>query len=137
MKSDSFEHTFIVTLKDVNLYGTVYFARYFEWQGVSRELYLMTVDNFHEVLSGITMVTKFAWNDYKKQIFPFDEVLVRIQNRNIKKSSFEMIFTYFNKKSGEIFSVGGETLIFVDNKGSILRIPEGIKKVISKHIYIE
>jgi acyl-CoA thioesterase FadM len=137
MKSNSFEYEFIVTMKDINSYGTVYFSRYFEWQGIAREHYLMTVDDFQRILCDVIMVTKFAWSDYKKQIFLFDEVVIRIQNRDIKKSSFEMIFTYLNRKTGEVYGVGGQTLVFKDNKGSILRIPEGIKKVITKHIYLE
>lgn len=137
MKNDSFNYDFIVTLKDVNMYGTVYFARYFEWQGVCRELYFMTVENWQEILKDIALVTKYAWNDYKKQIHVFDNILVKVQNRNIKKSSFEMMFTYVNKRTNEIISVGGETLIFMNNKGNIVRIPDGIIKVIQKHPYVE
>ena len=137
MKNDSFNYEFIVTLKDVNMYSTVYFARYFEWQGVCRELYFTTVENWQEILKDVALVTKFAWNDYKKQIHVFDNILVKVQNRSIKKSSFEMMFTYINKKSGEIVSTGGETLVFMNSKGSIIRIPEGIIKVIQKHPYVE
>ena len=137
MKNDSFSHEFIVTLKDVNMYGTAYFARYFEWQGVCRELYFTTVKNYQEILSDVLLVTKYAWNDYQKQIHVFDQIHVKVQNRNIRKSSFEMMFTYINKKTSEVVSIGGETLIFVNKKGNIVRIPEGIVKVINKHIYVE
>ena len=41
-----------------------------------------------------------------------------------------MMFTYINKKTNEIVSIGGETLIFVNDKGNIVRVPDGIIKVI-------
>jgi len=50
MKGDAFEYEFVVTLKDINPYGSVYFSRYFEWQGICRELYLITLNNYQEVL---------------------------------------------------------------------------------------
>ena len=137
MKKDSFDYDFTVTLKDVNMYGTVYFARYFEWQGVCRELYFTTVKNYQEILGNVSLVTKYAWNDYKKQIHAFDHIIVKVQNRDIKKSSFEMMFTYINKKTNEVVSVGGETLIFVNENGNIIRVPDGIIKVIKNHIYVE
>ena len=137
MRKDIFNYELTVTLKDINMYGTVYFARYFEWQGVCRELYFTTLENYQAVFNDIALVTKYAWNDYKKQIHVFDQILIRVQNRNIKKTSFEMMFTYINKKSGEIVSIGGETLIFMNSKGNILRIPDGIIKVIKNHPYVE
>ncbi len=137
MKNDSFNYEFMVTLKDINMYGTVYFSRYFEWQGISRELYFTTVENYQEIFNGVILVTKYAWNEYRKQIHAFEHILVKVQNRNIKKSSFEMMFTFINKESDEIVGIGGEILVFINNKGSILRIPEGIKKVINQHTYIE
>ena len=137
MKNESFDYEFIVTLKDVNMYGTVYFARYFEWQGVCRELYFTTVEGWQGILKDIALVTKYAWNDYKKQIHVFDQIVVKVQNRKIKKGSFEMMFTYINKRTNEIVSVGGETLVFMNSNGRIVGIPDGIIKVIQKHSYVE
>jgi len=137
MRKDIFNYELTVTLKDINMYGTVYFARYFEWQGVCRELYFTTLENYQAVFNDIALVTKYAWNDYKKQIHVFDQILIRVQNRNIKKTSFEMMFTYIDKKSGDVVSVGGETLIFMDKNGIILRIPDRITKELNKNIYVE
>lgn len=137
MKNDAFVYEFPVTLKDINMYGTVYFCRYFEWQGVCRELYFTTVKDYQKILDGIVLVTKYAWSEYKKPIRAFDQIIVKIQNRNIKKSSFEMIFTYINKKTNEIVGIGGEILVFTNLKGSVLRIPDEITKVINKHPYVE
>ena len=137
MRKDIFNYELTVTLKDINMYGTVYFARYFEWQGVCRELYFTTVEGWQGILKDIALVTKYAWNDYKKQIHVFDQIVVKVQNRKIKKGSFEMMFTYINKRTNEIVSVGGETLVFMNSNGRIVGIPDGIIKVIQKHSYVE
>jgi len=123
-----------VYLKDVNLFGTGYFSRYFDWQGMAREEYFMTVRNYKEVMSsGIKLITKKAWVDYQNHCFAFDRLVMKIQNKNIKKFSFEMIFTYFNKHSGELVASGGQILVFSDNQGKLIPIPDSILEVISKH----
>jgi acyl-CoA thioesterase FadM len=135
VENDAFYYEIPVLLKDTNLYSTAYFSRYFEWQGVCRELYFTTVENFQEVMgSGIELITKKAWVDYIKQIFVFDIILVKVQNANIKRCSFDMIFTFINKRTKEIVAKGGQTLTFAVNK-KIVRIPDGIVNVIKKHPY--
>lgn len=137
MKDDAFYYEFVVTLKDINMYGTVYFSRYFEWQGVCRELYFTTAKNFQEIFQGTALITKHAWNDYKKHIHVFDPIIVKVQNRNIKSCSFEMIFTFINKNSNEVVAVGGQTLCFADSKGQIIKLPEAISTGARKHLYRE
>ncbi len=137
-KDNAFYYEFVVTLKDVNLYGTVYFARYFEWQGVARELYFATAENSQQILSGALLITKYAWNDYIKHIHVFDQIVVKIQNRNIKRCSYEVIFTFFNKKTNEVVARGGQTICFADLKtGKIIKLPEAIAKGASKNLYQE
>jgi len=38
-----FSYELTVYLKDVNMFGGVYFSRYFEWQGMCREAYYLQV----------------------------------------------------------------------------------------------
>ena len=137
-KDNAFYYEFIVTLKDVNLYGTVYFSRYFEWQGIARELYFATADNFQEILTGAILITKYAWNDYIKHIHVFDHLVCKVQNRNIKRCSYEVVFTFTNKKTNEVVAVAGQTICFADNKtGRIIKLPDAIVKGASKNLYKE
>lgn len=121
-------------LKDINLYGTGYFSRYFEWQGVAREEYFLTVKNADQIMSsGLKLITKSAWIDYVNHCYVFDKITLKIQNRNIKKFSFEMLFTYFNSRTKRIIAYAGQTLVFADAKGKLVQIPQPILDVISKH----
>lgn len=137
-KDHAFYHEFIVTLKDVNMYGTVYFSRYFEWQGIARELYFATAENFQQIMSGMLLITKYAWNDYIKHIHVFDHLVVKVQNRNIKRCSYEVIFTFFNKRTNEIVARAGQTICFADIKtGKIVKLPDQIVQGASKNLYKE
>ncbi len=121
-------------LKDINVYGTGYFSRYFEWQGIVREEYFMTVKNFESLMQqGVKLITKKAWTEYKNHCFVFDKISIRIQNTNIKKYSFDMIFTYYNSRTKQIISQGGQTLVFADSRGKLIQIPEPILNVINNH----
>ena len=62
---------------------------------------------------------------------------IDIDNYPRFRASFDRYVKRFNKKTNEIVSVGGETLIFMNNAGNIVAIPEGIVKVIKKHPYVE
>lgn len=133
-KSSVFSTEIIAYLKDINIYGTVYFSRYFEWQGIAREEYFMTVSNYQSLMQdGTRLITKKAWNDYINHCLVFDKVLICIQNTNIKKFSFEMLFTFYNSSSKEIISKGGQTLVFSDSLGRLIKIPQPILDVILKH----
>ena len=123
-----------VYLKDVNVFGTGYFSRYFDWQGMAREEYFMTVNNYEQIMAaGIRMITKKAWVDYKNHSTVFDHIIMKIQNKNVRKFSFEMIFTYFQKNTGKLIAVGGQTLVFADHAGKLIPIPQQILDVVLKH----
>lgn len=123
-----------VFLKDTNLFGNTYFSHYFEWQGMARETYFQTVPDYHKLLaSGIKMITKRASIEYKRECTAFDHVIIKVQNKNIRKCSFDMVFNYINERTEEILAVGEQTLTFADAGGKITRIPEAITKIITKH----
>lgn len=121
-------------LKDINIYGTGYFSRYFEWQGIAREEYFLTLKNADELMkSGVKLITRKAWNDYINHCFVFDKISIKIQNTNIKKYSFEMVFTFFNSSNKKIISTGGQLIAFADPSGKLMKIPQPIIDVITNH----
>lgn len=123
-----------VYLKDVNVFGTGYFSRYFDWQGMAREEYFMTVKDYGDIIQkGIKLITKSAWIDYQNHCTIFDHLVIKIQNRTIKKFSFEMLFTYFHKYTGKPIAAGGQVLVFTDQRGKLIPIPDQILDVIRKH----
>lgn len=129
-----FHFELTVYLKDTNMFGNVYFSRYFEWQGMAREAYFQTVKDYKKILSsGIKLITKNASVIYKKGCYAFDEIQIEIQNRNVKRTTFEMGFTYTNKKTGELIATGEQTIGFADPNWNPILIPREILAEINKH----
>ena len=101
---------------------------------MAREEYFMTVKGHEDIMSaGIKMITKRAWVDYKNHSTVFDHIIIKIQNKNIKKFSFEMVFTYFQKNTGKSIATGGQVLVFTNHVGKLIPVPKQILDVILKH----
>ena len=133
-KQGCFIFELTVFLKDTNAFGNAYFSRYFDWQGMAREAYFATVKSFMEIIqNGTKLITKRACNEYMHETLPFDEIVIVVNNRNIKKCSFDMLFTVINKNTGKILSKGEQTLTFANHQGKLIRIPQGIVDVITQH----
>lgn len=118
-------------LKDSNAYGNIYFARYFEWQGLCREKWFSECicPNMFE-LKG-SLVTKSAHNDYISTIVPFQKIRCLLSTRNIKAGSFELVFRFLDAETNELLSRGGQKIALIDHESNKLaRFPsELLEKV--------
>jgi YbgC/YbaW family acyl-CoA thioester hydrolase len=122
-----FEKT--VYLTDTNLFGNAYFARYFDWQGMAREEFFHRVagedDSFFR--SGIKFVTIEASIKYHYEVTLFDVVIIKAKPANIQKVTFELVFTYINKKTGQLIAEGRQKIGFVDSNNKVIAIPDGLR----------
>lgn len=127
-------------LADVNVFGTTYFSRYFDWQGKTREEFFQLIPGHEKILtSGIVLVTKTASIEYMQSVRLFDEVVMELTSANVKKYSFKIIFRYYIKrlmddpKTKGLAAIGKEKICFVKNseitgKPEIVPVPEIIRK---------
>lgn len=122
-----FSKEFTLYLKDSNAYGNTYFAKHFEWQGVMREAWFSECifENMF-ALEG-NFVTKAAHCDYKAPSYPFQTIIGSIAVSTMKHSSFDLLFTFKNKKNEEIISQGYQTIVYTDKHGKIIKLPQDIK----------
>ena len=114
-------------LKDSNAYGNIYFARYFEWQGLCREKWFSECicPNMFE-LKG-SLVTRSAHNDYVATILPFQKVRCELSTRRIRSASFELVFHFYDAESNKLLSKGGQKIAMVEHGGTkLLKFPEEI-----------
>lgn len=114
-------------LKDSNAYGNIYFARYFEWQGVCREKWFSECicPNMFELKGAL--VTRNAYNDYVDSIVPFQKVRCVLTTRRIKSASFELIFHFYDADTNKLLSRGGQKIAMVEPGGrKLLKFPEEI-----------
>jgi enediyne core biosynthesis thioesterase len=114
---------FSVYLKDSNAYGNVYFARYFEWQGVVREKFWIecVCNTFTEI--GIILATRSADIQYKKEVFPNQKITASLNVIDLKKTSAGLYIVFRNSVSNEIVSEGHQSIVFLDKVKKITRIP--------------
>lgn len=127
-------------LADVNVFGTTYFARYFDWQGESREDFFQLVPGHERLMtSGLVLVTKNASIEYKQSVRLFDEVIIEVTTDNVKKLSFELVFRYFIKKliddpkTKGLAAVGREKICFIKTseitgKPEVVPVPEPVRQ---------
>jgi len=119
-----------VYLGHTNAEGNVYFANFFEWQGMAREEFYKTfVPNHMEILKrGVRIITVEAHIEFKNQLFLFDQVSIQVNTRNVRTASLELVFSYKNKNTGELVANGYQKLAFAGPDGKIIPIPEEVKR---------
>ncbi|MFW2372262.1 MAG: acyl-CoA thioesterase [Gammaproteobacteria bacterium] len=114
-------------LKDSNAYGNIYFARYFEWQGLCREKWFSECicPNMFE-LEG-SLVTKSAHNDYVASIVPFQRIRCLLSTRNIKSASFELVFRFYDFDTNQLLSKGGQKIALIGHESKrLVRFPNDL-----------
>lgn len=123
-----FEKT--VYLTDTNIFGNAYFASYFNWQGMAREeFFRQVIEDINKFfLSGVKLVTIEAYIKYHNEVTLFDEVIIKIKPSNVKISTFDLIFTYLNKKTGLLVAEGRQKIGFVDANNKVIPIPKELKE---------
>ncbi len=127
-KEFTFEKT--VYLTDTNLFGNTYFARYFDWQGMAREAFFREVigDINKFLQAGIKFVTIEAYIRYRNEVTLFDEVIIKVRPDNVSIATFNLIFTYLNKKTGCVVAEGKQKIGFVDSNNKVIHIPVELRE---------
>ncbi len=129
---DNFKKIFafkkVVYIGDTNLEGNVYFAKYFDWQGMAREELWRKSYPLDFLKEKIVLITVEAHISYKHPLFLYDEVLIFVNTSNVRKTTFDLIFSYINKNNGLIIAEGKQTIGFSDFTGKFLPVPEPVAK---------
>jgi YbgC/YbaW family acyl-CoA thioester hydrolase len=117
----------IVYIGDTNIEGNVYFAKYFEWQGHTREEFWRKYSPIDFLKEKILLITREAVVNYVSPAFLYDEVLIFIKTANIKNVSLDLHFLYVNKNNAKTLAFGKQKIVFADLSGKLVKIPDIIK----------
>jgi enediyne biosynthesis thioesterase len=117
----TFHHAIDVYLKDSNATGNVYFARYFEWQGICREKWCFDCIAADMLAPLGVFVTKEAQQKYVHETFAFQRVDCEVNSFDIKQCSFSLLFRFF--VDGQLVSTGSQQIVFTDLRKKIARLP--------------
>jgi len=106
----TYDYRHIVTFRDTNLAGNVYFANHVAWQGVCREHFLR--DHAPGVLqqlgAGLSLVTVSCQCEYLAELFVFDEVVIKLSLAEALHSRLDLRFDYMRTTAGseELIAIG-------------------------------
>jgi len=117
----------VVTLKDTNVFGNVYFSNFIEYQGIIREKFLLSaVPDLHELLSGtsIRFVTIDTYNRFMQNAYFGDTLLIELTTSAIKAASCRLNIRFKNKNTGRTVGEGYQTFCVVKSNGKVVKIPD-------------
>ena len=135
--AESFRYDTRVFVADTNCFGTVYFARYFEWQGRAREAFFRAVvPNFQELLdAGYRLLTVKALMRYRKELCLFDPLTITIEILELHHTTVVLHFTFFRDER-EPIGIGRQRLVLTDREGQPVKIPEDVRQRLQAYLAV-
>ena len=134
-----YEYRHVVTFRDTNLFGNVYFVNHVMWQGECREHFLR--DHAPEVLGqlheGLLLVTVSCRCDYLEELNAFDEVLVRMSLVESLQNRIDLRFDYVRRAGNRevLCAVGQQRIACMAREGEHIvpvRIPDSLERALAR-----
>jgi len=136
-RAKKFQYQRTIHLSDTNTFGSVYFARFFEFQGEAREEFLKYFmgNDFEAFLAKeIGIVTVEAKCKYNAPLFVYDDIVVNIQVPQLKRAKFKLTFTIKNQSDDKQYALGEQWIGFTNKEGIPIPIPDIIIKNLKQHV---
>lgn len=135
----SYEYRHVVTFRETNVFGNVYFVNHLAWQGECREHFLRdharaVLDQLHE---GLLLVTVSCRCDYLEELTAFDEIVLRMSLVETLQNRIDLRFDYF-RVEGErelLVAVGQQRIACMareSNRIVPVRIPEPLERALAQ-----
>ncbi len=124
-----------IHLTDTNMFGSVYFARFFDMQGEAREeymLFLLGKDMAEFIGAGYNIVTISASNRYYAPLMVYDRIVVELQVVDRKRTKAKMQFTIKRQADNFVCAVGEQWIGFTTREGRPIAIPDVVLKNFQK-----
>jgi acyl-CoA thioester hydrolase len=117
-----------VFVADTNCFGTVYFARYFEWQGRAREAFFRAVlPTFKELMeAGYRLLTVKAVMRYRRELRLFDPLTITLEILELRQTTLLLRFSLFRGEQ-EPVGAGHQRLVLTDRDGRPVKIPDDVR----------
>lgn len=125
-----FEYKKQILIKDTNVVGNVYFSNYIQWHGEVRESFFNKHPlalEFMQKNPHIVFVTAEVHHHFIENSYLGDKLVIRCNSRDIYKSSFKLVFKFYNEKNNKKIGEGWQKICFLD---SSLKSPTAIPQII-------
>lgn len=129
--SKTFRHSIEVYLKDSNATGNVYFARYFEWQGICREKWFFECVSSDMLAPIGVFITKEAQQSFLHESYAFQKVDCEIKSFAIRQCSFSLLFRFYVE--GKLIATGHQQIVFANHGKKIARLPAHVLEKIRQY----
>lgn len=129
-----FEYPIDVFLKDASPFGTVYFARFFEWQGMCREAFWHRCVMPTSPPQTMQLITKAASMEFVGAAHPFQGVASFLSVLAIKRVSAVAYISFYDRDAQRLLADGFQTIVFADSARSPLMIPDAIRHVLTHYL---
>ncbi len=126
-KDRVFKTEIMVTLKNTNVFGNVYFSNFIEYQGVVREKFLLdNIPDLHDLMANqtIRLVTVDTYNRFISNAYFGDTLVVEMTTSDIKAATCRLNISFKNKATDQLIGEGYQRFCIVSEKGKVIRIPE-------------
>jgi len=128
-----FEYPIDVFLKDASPFGTVYFARFFEWQGMCREAFWARCVMPTSPPSTLQLITKSATMEFVRAARPFEGVVAALSVLAVKRVSTMIYISFYDRMTHHLLADGFQTIVFADSSRAPLVIPDPILDVLTAY----
>jgi len=126
---ENFFHNIKVYYEDTDAGGIVYYANYLKFLERARTEALFTIGFNNKKIKenyGALIVVKSCNIEYKKPSYLEDELKIRSFVKSVTKTSFFM--SQFISRDDELIVEAKVHLVFVDENGKPIKVPEAIFK---------
>lgn len=129
------EYRHLVTFGDTNSAGTVYFARYFCWQGECREQLLAQFypEFAADLRQGFLMVTEFARADFFGEATLFDWLVFRVTVSGLTRSRIEFEFEFVRERDGKVLARGWQAVVWTNQQHRPSLMPDKLYETTASH----
>lgn len=135
-RAKTFLHERTIHLGDTNLFGSVYFARFFDFQGEAREeflQYFMGDDLPTFMAQKYGMVTVDARCTYHQPLFVYDQIVTHLQVSIIKRTKFKLSFD-IQRKPKQTCAHAEQWIGFTNQFGKPIPIPDIVLNNLRKYL---
>jgi len=126
-RSRIFKYERSIHLTDTNAFGSVYFARFFDYQGEAREEFLKFLldDRWEEfVACRYGLVTVSANCNYNAPLFLYDNLKVNIKVPTPTRTKVTMDFQLVRQNDMTQVATGQQVIGFTDSEHKPIPVPE-------------
>ena len=132
-----YEYRHLVTFRDTNLLGNVYFVNHLAWQGECREHFLRdhAPPILQELRSGLLLFTVSCGCDYMEELNAFDEIVLRMSLVEAVQNRIDLRFDYvrIGRDREVVVAIGRQRIACMRRDGERIvpvRIPEALERAL-------